>query len=155
MKKILIALLSLSAILSVAGCKEEEKEQTQPTSEPNEVVVSTVEQEEETIVGKWVVEKSEAFDGPMKNQFQEMLKVYYYEGAEYEFTEDGEFKNPDGTLKTNYKVISDTQIEIDTITGEKSVYDYELDGDKLILYACYTGDFVGMGYPGAVCFNRK
>lgn len=154
MKKILIALLSLSAILSVAGCKEEEKEQTQPTSEPNEVVVSTVEQEEETIVGKWVVEKNEVFDGPLKREFQEMGEMYYYEGAEYEFTEDGEFKNTDGTISITYKVISETNIEATTMTGETYVYDYELNGDKLILYSCYTGAYEDLGYPAATHFNR-
>ena len=62
----------------------------------------------------------------MKQEFEQMGSLYYYEGAEYVFTEDGVFKSADNSVSTDYELLSDTQFRMTaTNSNESFVYDYE------------------------------
>lgn len=151
-KKIIALVLSVVAICSLSGCANKEDTKTEQSN--NEVV--SQETENNSLLGTWVVQKNEVYDGPLKREFKEMGDIYYYVGAEYEFTEDGKFQNADGTIAVNYEILNDKQISAAPLnSNEKLVYDYKLNGDEFILYGCYTGSYADLGYPSATYFKRK
>ena len=155
-KKIIALVLSVVAICSLAGCGNKEDTKTE---QPNNEVVSQETEKEQTennsIIGTWVIEKYEVYDGPIKRQCEEMCKEWYYSGAEYEFTQN-EFKSViDEKLTTKYKILNDKEMEILTLANEALIYDYELTGDSLVLHSNYTGSLANMGYCMSLYLNRK
>lgn len=168
-KKVVAFVLSVVAICSLAGCGNKEDIKAE---KPNNDVVSQETENEKTennsIVGTWVVEKTEVYDGPLKELAQQVADACYYVGAEYEFTDDGIFRNVDGKIPdTQYSILNDNQILMKVVkvvgTGDKNIdeniNDYELNGDEFILYGCYTGSYADFyensGYPCATYFKRK
>lgn len=149
--------MSTVAICSLVGCGN--KEDTKIENENNEIVSQTPQNEETEnngIVGTWIVEKNVAYEGPMKEIAEQALNIFYYNGSEHEFTEDGTFKSADEKIITKYEVLSDNKISCVTINnGETVIYDYELNGDEFILYGNYTGDYAHLGHSNAVYFKRK
>ncbi len=140
------------AICSLAGCGNKEETKTEQSN--NEVV--SQETENNSLLGTWVVEKNEVYDGPLKEMTEKTMNILYYVGAEYTFKEDGTFSNADNSVSIKSKVLNDKQIQWeDIITGQKSSSDYELNGDELIVYANYTGDYADLGYAGATYYKRK
>lgn len=152
-KKIIALVLSVVAICSLAGCGNKEETKTEQSN--NEVVSQET---ENNIYGIWVVEKYEVYEGPLKDYFEEIGKQCYYQGAEYEFTEDGYMifcKDP--SLITSFELISNNQMKITPVIGEgnsNSIDDYELNGNSLIIYSRYD-DYEKYGRTGAVYFKRK
>lgn len=157
MKKSVLFILCLSALITFSGCGN--KEDTKTDKANNEVVSQTAETEEtenNSLLGTWVVEKNEVYDGPLKEMTKSTLNILYYVGAEYTFKEDGTFSNADNSVSIKSKVLNDKQIEWeDIISGQKSMSDYKLNGDELVVYANYTGDYTDLGYAGATYFKRK
>ena len=159
-KRVVSLCLSLILVFSFAGCKNKEDTKTE---KPNNEIVSEEKSQTEnnSIVGTWVVEKTEVYEGPIKAVMEQIAETYYYVGAEYEFTADGVFKNADGTITTNYSILNDNQILMKVVVGNTSenINDYELNGDEFILYGCYTGSnadlYADLGYPSATYFKRK
>lgn len=152
MKKAILFVLCLSTIIAFSGCGNNEDTKTE---KPNNEIVSE-ETENNSIIGTWVVEKNEVYDGPLKEMTEKTMNILYYVGAEYTFKEDGTFSNADNSVSIKSKVLNDKQIEWeDIITGQKSTSDYKLNGDELIVYANYTGDYSNLGYAGATYYKRK
>lgn len=159
-KRIIALVLSVVAICSLAGCGNKEDTKTE---KPNNEVVSQETEKEQTdnnsIVGTWVVEKTEVYDGPLKSMVEQIANTYYYIGAEYEFTEDGIFKNADGTITTNYSILDNNKIHMIAVVGNRSenVNDYELNGDELVMYGSYHSDNSNeiLGHSSATYFKRK
>ena len=109
-----------------------------------------------SIVGVWTIEEHVIYDGPMEEWVEDIRDNIYYVGAEFEFTEDGIFRSADGKLSTEYEVLSDNKISCVEINSDKTVdYDYELNGDELVLYGKYTGSYAHYGHANAIYFNRK
>ena len=150
--------LSLALICSFAGCKN--KEDVKNEDVENKTSSETVESKtEDSIVGTWVVTKTEIYDGPLKSMVEQIANTYYYIGAEYEFTEDGIFKNADGTITTNYSILDNNKIHMIAVVGNRSenVNDYELNGDELVMYGSYHSDNSNeiLGHSSATYFKRK
>lgn len=157
MKKIIALVLSVVLICSLAGCANKE---TNPAQSNNGSVSQKTETTEKTksnsIVGTWVVEKTEVYDGPLKEMAEQITNTYYYVGSEHEFTADGIYKNADGTLTTNYSMLSENQIIMTEIgSGNAIIYDCELNGDEYVQYGKYTGTAANLGHSNAVYFKRK
>lgn len=156
MKKIWLFSLCISLLFLFGGCSKDDAKVEEETTEITAEETISADTSEDSLLGTWVVKTYEVYDGPLKREFEEQGKVFYFEGAEYTFTEDGRFTNADGSACIQYEVLDGNQISASPIgSTEKLVYDYVLDGDNLILYGCYTGDFEGMGYPCATYFTRK
>ncbi|MBQ2896716.1 MAG: hypothetical protein IJE46_00130 [Clostridia bacterium] len=158
-KRIIALVLSVVAICSLAGCGNKEDTKTE---QPNNEVVSqeteTVESKtESSIYGTWVVDKYEVYDGPMRVFMLETFEKYYYQGAEWEFTKDNKIVCcEDKTLSTPFKIISDTELEIISVSdGKTERQEYELNGDTLIQYGMYSGDFSKYGRANAIYYKRK
>lgn len=153
-KRVVSLCLSLILVFSFAGCKNKKDIKNDID---NDISTETLEEKTtKSLLGTWVVEKNEVFDGPLKKEFEEMGEIYYYVGAEYEFTEDGKFQNFDGTISVKYEILNDNQMSATPLnSNEKLVYDYKLNGDEFILYGCYTGSCADLGYPSATHFKRK
>lgn len=118
--------------------------------------LALLEEVTESIYGTWVVEKTVAYEGPLKEMARQMYDIYYYDGAEYIFNEDGICQGPQDGVTSTFEVISDTQITGVSVTdGQEYVHDYELNGDELILYGLYTGSYANYGRCGAIYFVRK
>ena len=153
MKKIIALALSVVVICSLAGCANKE---TTPAQSNNGSVSKKTETENNSIVGTWVVTKTEVYDGPLKEMAEQITNTYYYVGSEHEFTADGIYKNADGTLTTNYSMLSENQIIMTEIgSGNAIIYDCELNGDEYVQYGKYTGTAANLGYSNAVYFKRK
>lgn len=152
-KKIIAFALSVVAICSFVGCSNKEETKTEKN---NDEIVSQ-ETENNSIVGTWIVEKTEIYDGPLKQWMKETFDKYYPVGSEWEFTADNKIKScSDESLTTNYRLISDTEIEIIAINnGEVNKQEYELNGDTLIQYGLYNGDFSKYGRANAIYYKRK
>ena len=176
MKKIIILILCLSTLVAFTGCgsKDDEKaekpekeavsqkaEDTKNEADaPKEEEQDPVEKVKADIVGTWVVEKSDVYESPWKAITQQIAKTYYYPGAEYEFTADGIFRKTDGTLTSNYEILSDSRISMKSVVGDNTgnnENDFELNGDEFILYGDYYDDTysVPLGRAGATYFRRK
>lgn len=156
-KKIIALVLSAVLICSFAGCGN--KEDTKAENANNDVVSQeTVESKtEDSIYGTWVVDKYEVYDGPMRVFMLETFEKYYYQGAEWEFTKDNKIVCcEDKTLSTPFRIISDTELEIISVNEEKTErQEYELNGDTLIQYGLYSGDFSKYGRANAIYYKRK
>lgn len=161
MKKSIIFILCLSALITFSGCGN--KEDTKKEKPNNEVVSQETEKEEtenNSIVGTWVVEKTKVYDGPLKSMVEQIANTYYYIGAEYEFTADGIFKNADGTITTNYSILDNNKIHMIAVIGNRSetVNDYKLNGDELVMYGSYYSDNNSneiLSHSSATYFKRK
>ena len=116
-KRVVSLCLLLILVFSFAGCKN--KEDTKIEKPNNEIVSEEKSQtENNSIIGTWVVEKYDVYDGPIKRECEEMCKEWYYSGAEYEFTQD-KFKSVfDESLTTTYKILNDKEMEILTLANE-------------------------------------
>ena len=161
-KKVVAFVLSVVAICSLAGCGNKEDIKAE---KPNNEVVSQETEKEQTennsIVGTWVVEKTEVYEGQYKLMAKQLVDTLYYVGAEYEFTADGVFKNADGTLTTNYGILSDNLIHMKVVAGDgtrnENVNEYELNGDEFVLYGNYYSDSNStepLGRVSATYFKR-
>ncbi len=151
-KKVVAFVLSVVAICSLAGCGN--KEDTKAEKPNNEVV--SQETENNSIVGTWVVTKTEVYDGPLKAMAEQITNTYYYVGSEHEFTADGIYKSDDAKLPaTQYNILNENQIIMNTYNGESTIYDYELNGDEYVQYGNYTGTYAHLGHSNAVYFKRK
>lgn len=157
MKKSIIFILCLSALITFSGCGNKEDTKTEKTN--NEVVSQETEKaktENNSIVGIWVVEKTEMYDGPMKDYFKKEFDMYYYPGAEWEYTEDKIIYCKDTRLSTSYRLLSDTEMEVISVNeGKVMKQEYELKGDTLIQYGLYEGDFSKYGRANATYYKRK
>lgn len=165
MKKRLCAVLSVVALcFSLVGCSSGKSApssenvtkpdtQTTVTAEPADPLAET----KEEIVGTWVVEKHEIYEGPLKAMTEQATNMAYPIGSEHIFTEDGYFENGALNMTTTYRVINDYQISCVTMVGDtvEDIYDYELNGDELVLYGNYTGDYASYGHCNAMYFKRK
>lgn len=156
-KKVVAFVLSVVAICSLVGCGN--KEDTKAKKPNNEVVSQETEKAEtdnNSIVGTWVVTKTEVYDGPLKSMAEQMVNTYYFVGSEHEYTADGIYKSDDANLPaTQYNILNENQIIMNTYNGESTIYDYELNGDEFIQYGNYTGTTANLGHPLAVYFKRK
>ena len=167
MKRILIICLLLTLLFTFSGCGEKEEpkkddiKQEDVTKEDAKEENSPSEKEDaktsNSIVGDWVVEKNEVYEGPMKATAEKAMEVIYYVGAEFTYHEDGTFTSVDfKNVEMKYNILSDNQMEwINVTTGQTDVNDYELNGDNLVVYCHYTGDYASAGYAGAIYFTRK
>lgn len=146
--------LSLALICSFAGCKN--KEDVKNKDVENKTSTETVESKtEDSVIGTWIVEKYEVYDGPIKRECEELCKQFYYSGSEYEFTQD-KFKAVfDESLTTTYKILNDNEMEILTLANESLIYDYELTSDSLVLHSNYTGNLEPLGYCMSLYLKRK
>ena len=164
MKKLVAFILCLLTITAFSGCGK--KEDAQKDMLDNEVISQETEKEEvketenNSLVGTWVVTKTEVYDGPLKAVAEQLANTYYYVGAEYEFTDDGIFKNADGTITSNYSILDDKQILMEVVIGNRSknVNEYELNGDEFVLYGNYYSDnnsMVPLSRASATYFKRK
>lgn len=157
-KKVIAFVLSVIAICSLAGCGN--KEDAKAKKPNNEVISQETEKakkEHNSIYGTWVVEKYEVYDGPFKRDWEKIFEKYYYQGSEWEFTNENKVVcYTDKNLTTSFKIISDTEIEIIAVNnGKAERHEYELNGDTLILYGLYSGDFSKYGRANAIYFKRK
>lgn len=152
-KKVVAFVLSVVAICSLAGCGNKEDTKAE---KPNDVVVSQ-ETEKNSIYGTWVVDKYEVYDGPMRIFMLETFEKYYYQGAEWEFTKDNKIVCcEDRTLATPFKILNDNELEIISVNdGKTERQEYELNGDTLIQYGLYSGDFSKYGRANAIYYKRK
>ncbi len=152
-KRVVSLCLSLILIFSFAGCKNREDSKNDVDGS---VSTETIENKtENSIVGTWVVEKNEFYDGPLKEIFKQQVECYYPVGSEYIFTDDGICKSADGKANTTYKILSDNKISFIAVNnGDTVINDYVLNGDSLVIYGCYT-DNVHTGYIGATYYKRK
>lgn len=156
MKKIQLLFLCVSLLLVFGGCSKEDAKTEVEAPKITREQPSSADTGEDSLLGTWVVQTYEVYDGPLKREFEEQGKLFYFEGAEYTFTEDGQFTNADGSACVSYELLDGNKISAAPIgSTEAMVYDYVLDGDTFILYGCYTGDFEDMGYPCATYFTRK
>lgn len=157
MKKSIIFILCLSVLITFSGCGN--NEDTKSEKPKNEVVSQETEKEQtenNSIVGTWVVTKTEVYDGPLKSMAEQIVNTYYYVGSEHEYTADGIYKSDDANLPaTQYNILNENQIIMNTYNGESTIYDYELNGDEFIQYGNYTGTTANLGHPLAVYFKRK
>lgn len=156
-KKVVAFVLSVVAICSLVGCGNKEDTKTE---KPNNEVVSQETEKEQTdnnsIVGTWVVTKTEVYNGPLKSMVEQITNTYFYVGSEHEFTADGIYKNADGTITTNYSILDENHITMTDIgSGDATMYDYELNGDEYVQYGIYTGTASHLGHSNAVYFKRK
>lgn len=154
-KRVVSLCLSLILVFSFAGCKNKEDIKTE---KPNNEIVSgeKAKTENNSIVGTWVVVKTEVYEGPLKAMAEQMVNTYYFVGSEHEYTADGIYKSDDAKLPaTQYNILDENQIIMNTYNGESTIYDYELNGDELVQYGNYTGTAVDLGHPMAVYFKRK
>lgn len=155
-KRVVSLCLSLILVFSFAGCKNKEDIKT---DKPNNEIVSgeKAEIDNNSIYGTWVVEKTEVYDGPMRVFMLETFEKYYYQGSEWEFAKDNKIVCcEDKTLSTPFKIISDTELEIISVSdGKTQIQEYELDGDTLIQYGLYSGDFSKYGRANAIYYKRK
>ena len=154
-KRVVSLCLSLILVFSFAGCKNKEDIKTE---KPNNEIVSgeKAKTENNSIVGTWVVVKTEVYEGPLKAMAEQMVNTYYFVGSEHEYTADGIYKSDDANLPaTQYNILNENQIIMNTYNGESTIYDYELNGDEFVMYGNYTGTAVDLGHPMAVYFNRK
>ena len=156
MIKIIAILLMAATISSFAACDNKDDVKTEGgengvvTEEPAD------EKAEESVYGTWIVEKNEAFEGPMKAEAQRLLDEYYAIGSEHIFMEDGTFKSADGKISSTFEVVSDKLLRCVAMnTGEAILYDYELNGDEFILYGNYNGNLAHLGHSNVVYFKRK
>ena len=151
MKKRLLALgLLLALICSFAGCQSKENVENKTSTEPAESKA------EESLVGTWVVVKTEVYDTSLKAMTEQITNTYFYVGSEHEFTADGVYKNADGTLTTNYSVIDKNHLTMTEVGGGNAIlYDYELNGDEYVQYGNYTDTSGHVTHSNAVYFKRK
>lgn len=154
-KRVVSLCLSLILVFSFAGCKN--KEDTKIEKPNNEIVSEEKSQtENNSIVGTWIVEKTEIYDTSLKFMTEKITNKYFYVGSEHEFTADGIYKNLDGTITTNYSIIDENHITMtDVGSGDSSIYDYELNGDEYIQYGIYTDSSGHVIHSNAVYFRRK
>ncbi|MBR5239746.1 MAG: lipocalin family protein [Clostridia bacterium] len=160
MKKRLCAMLSVVALcFSLAGCQNNSASQPDGEAQPvaTEQPANPLAETKEGMVGTWVVERYEIYEGPLKDMAEQATKMGYPVGSEHIFTEDGYFENTALKMTTTYEVINDHQISCVTMIGDtvEEIYDYELNGDELVLYGNYTGDFASYGHCNAMYFKRK
>lgn len=157
MKKIITIILCLSTITAFSGCGK--KEDAQKDMPDNEVISQETEKaqtDNNSVIGTWIVEKNEVYDGPMKEIVEQTMSTMYYPGTECVFKEDGVYEVKNNSMVMKYEVLSDTQMQWENIsTGQKDINDYELNGDELILYVHYTGGYSHLGHAGATYFKRK
>ena len=157
MKKSIIFILCLSVLITFSGCGN--NEDTKSEKPKNEVVSQETEKEQtenNSIVGTWVVTKTEVYDGPLKAMAEQITNTYFYVGSEHEFTADGVYKNADGTYSTKYSILDENHISMtDMGSGDATMYDYELNGDEYVQYGIYTGTAAHLGHSNAVYFKRK
>ena len=154
-RKFLAIVLCIVSILTLCSCGK-----PADTNAPESNVFDNKDPKEEitfsALEGTWVIEKNEIFDGPMKSTAQNMTETYYPIGREFIFKDDGTFHSADGKLSTKYEKINDKQLSVIAAnTGETMVHDYELNGDELIIYGDYTGDYAHYGHSVATHFRRK
>lgn len=176
-KKILALAVTISIICSFAGCKKDDDKDSVSKPEISDEVKNSsdadssaqsslneeaksdsalLEEVTESLYGTWVVEKTVAYDGPLKDMAKQLYDIYYYVGAEYTFTKEGICQGPEDGVTSTFEVISDTKITGVSITdGQEYVHDYELNGDELVLYGTYTGAYANFGRCGAIHFVRK
>ena len=163
MKKIIALTLSLAVICTLMGCRHHAPATPQKDDKPKIESVSQkapevqdVQAENNSLVGTWVVTKTEVYDGPLKTMMEQIVNTYYYVGSEHEYTVDGVYKSADGKLPaTQYSILNENQIIMNTYNGESTIYDYELNGDEFVQYGNYTGTAADLGHPVAVYFKRK
>ena len=155
MKKLIAFILCLSTLTAISACGK--KEDTKKDIPNNEVVSQETEKtENNSIVGTWVVTKTEVYDGPLKAMAERITNMYYSVGSEHVFTADGVYKTADGTLTTQYSMLSENQIIMTEIgSGNAVIYDCELNGDEYVQYGNYTGTAAHLGHSNAVYFKRK
>ncbi len=156
-KRIIALVLSVVAICSLAGCGNKEDTKTE---KPNDEVVSQETEQAQTennsIVGTWVVTKTEIYDAPLKFMTEKITNTYFYVGSEHEFTDDGIYKNADGTVTTNYSILDENHITMtDVGSGDATIYDYELNGNEYVQYGIYTDTSGRVGHSNAIYFKRK
>lgn len=154
-KRVVSLCLSLILVFSFAGCKNKEDIKTE---KPNNEIVSgeKAKTENNSIVGTWVVTKTEIYNGPLKGMVEQITNTYFFVGSEHEFTADGVYKNADGTYSTKYSILDENHISMtDMSSGDSTMYDYELNGDEYVQYGIYTGTASHLGHSNAVYFKRK
>lgn len=163
MKKIIALILSLTLLSSLTGCRHNAPAESEKEDKPkNETVsqkkpeIQDAPAENNSLVGTWVVTKTEVYDGPLKAMAEQLTNTYFYVGSEHEFTADGIYKSADGKMTTNYSILDENHITMTEIgTGNAVIYDYELNGDEYIQYGNYTGTAADLGHANAVYFRRK
>ena len=161
MRRIFSGFLALVLGVSLAGCNNTGVSSDQPSEAVSSVATEqpadSLADVKEGIVGVWVVEKHEIYEGPMKDFAEQSTNMAYPIGSEHIFTEDGIFENSALKMSTTYKIINDHQISCVSMVGQtvEDIYDYRLNGDELILYGNYTGDFASYGHCNAMYFKRK
>lgn len=164
MKKFIVFALSVVVLFSSAGCScNKQKKGDAITEKPKNAVVSQETEKanpKDSIIGTWVVTRTEIYDSPVKSWAEQVAETYYYVGAEYEFTADGIFKNADGTIYSNYNILNDNQVRMEVVEGTRSenICEYELNGDEFVLYGHYYSDDnsnVPLGYASATYYKRK
>lgn len=167
--KFLAFVLCIFSILALCSCEKKECDcgcdyccggKLAETNAPESIEPEKNDSEEEitfsVLEGTWVVEENEIFDGPMKSTAKNLAETYYPIGREFIFKDDGTFQSSDGKLSTKYEKISDKQLSVVAMnTGETMVHDYELNGDELIIYGNYNGDYAHYGHSVATHFKRK
>lgn len=164
-KRIISLILSLMVIIPLAACGNKEEPKEQPDSavalqdKAETTETENTQTENDSIVGTWVVEKTEVYDGPYKAMLEPSLNADYYVGAEYKFTADGICKSADGTMTTTYIILNDHQIHTKVVEGPRSenISEYELNGDELVLYCHYYSNDsnLPLSRTGAIYFKRK
>lgn len=131
-KRLIIFTLIMASLFIFSGCENNENLPT-----PTETASS--ENQEKTLVGNWVVEKTEISDGPLKGDIEVLFKEVYYIGSTAEYTEDGR-QIINGIENGTYKILNDSEIEF-TSAGGVMVNKYSLTEDTFILYGTYTGGY--------------
>ena len=86
-----------------------------------------------------------------------MTNAYFPIGSEHQYTADGIYINADGVHSTKYKILDENHLEMTTLEGNIAtvIYDYELNGDELVQYGNYSGDYAKYGHSNAVYLKRK
>lgn len=156
MKKLIAFILCLSSLTLFSGCGK--KEDTKKDTPNNEVIAETenAKTDNNSLVGTWVVTKTEVYDGPLKKMAEQITNTYFSVGSEHEFTADGIYKNADGTHTTKYSILDENHLTMTDIgSGEAVIYDYELNGDEFVQYGNYTGTAAHLGHSNAVYMKRK
>ena len=116
-----------------------------------------IEEIEKNLVGKWVVEKSEISNGPLKTDFEKMIKELYFNGAVVEYTKNNK-QILNGKNNGEYKILSDKEI-LYINENKIMINKYLLQEDTLIIYGVYTDMYAnfdnGKEPPCAVYYKRK
>lgn len=131
-KRLIIFTFIMASLFIFGGCQNNEDLPT-----PDEI--ASQETQEITMVGNWVVEKTDISDGPLKGDIEALFEEVYYIGSTAEYTEDGR-QIINGIENGTYKILNDSEIEF-TSAGGVMVNKYSLTEDTFVLYGTYTGSY--------------